>query len=104
MKTRNITIRTNYPTQGCSHQHMTEAEITSYVKQCQDNLRQTFKWEFYPAAYTHLVVCVRYEGTECNIYPQGYLMDDQEFESKIANRKCLKIESVLAYHRGTSKF
>ena len=104
MKTRRTTIRTNYPTQECSHQDMTEAEIASYVKKCQDNLRSSFKWEFYPATYTHLVVCVRYDNARCNIYPQGYLMDDQEFESKIANRKDLKIESVRAYHRGTSKF
>ncbi len=101
---RNVTIRTNYPGQECSHQNMTETEISAYVNQCKNNLRDSFRWEFYPATYTHLVVCVRYEGTECNIYPQGYLMDDKEFETKIANRKDIKIESVLAYHRGTSKF
>ena len=103
MNTRNITIRTNYPLQ-VSHQHMTEAEIDAYVKNCQESIRSTFKWEFYPKTYTHLVVCVRYEKNQCNIYPQGYLMDDQEFESKIANRSDLHIESALVYHRGTSKF
>ena len=103
MSTRNTTIRSSYPLDTIDMK-LTEAEIDAYVKECLDNIRSTFHWEYYPAAYTHLVVCVRYENTKCNIYTQGWLMDDYEFETKIAARKDLKIESVLAYHRGTSKF
>ena len=104
MKTRNTTIRTSYPFWEYHKKQMTEAEINAYVKECQNSIGKTFKWEFYPATYNHLVVCVRYEGTECNIYSQGWVLDDKEFESLIADRKDIKIESVLAYHRGTSKF
>lgn len=83
---------------------MTEQEIDEFVGKRQEGIRAMFKWENYPERYTHLVVSVRYDGDSCCIYPQGYLMDDREFETKIAGRKDLTIERVIAYHKGTAKF
>ena len=104
MKTRTTTIRKAYPFYETRKENMTEAEISAYTRKCQETIHKSFKWEYYPASYTHLVVCVRYDGTACNIYEDGLIMTDKEFEETIANRKDLKIESCLAYHRGTAKF
>ena len=89
------------------NKQMTEKEIADLVKKLQEDIRATFRWENYPSRYTHLVVCVRYRADKtdrCVIYPQGYLMDEQEFYDKIQCRKDLLVERVKAYHKGTSVF
>ena len=83
---------------------MTDDKIAAFVKQCQDNIRKSFKWEFFPASHTHLLVCVRYNGTECYIYPEGRIMTEAEFENELAYRKDIKIDSAFCFHRGTAKF
>ena len=88
---------------------MTKDEIEDFVKDRQEHIRATFRWENYPERYTHLVVCAHYTdepgGPEkCCIYPQGYLMDDEEFDRKIAYRTDLYVGKVLAYHKGTAVF
>ena len=101
MKTRNTLIC--WPAEW-ERKQMTETEIDVLVTDRLAHIRSTFKWENYPERYTHLIVVARYDGDSCCIYPQGYLMDDEEFERKIAARKDLKIERVLAFHKGTAKF
>ena len=101
MKTREVIIRTPFET---SNQHMTEAEIDAYVNARKTAIREFFKWENYPKGFTHLLVAIRYDGNKCNIYDNGYLMDDFEFDTRISNRKDIMIESAVCYHKGTAQF
>lgn len=101
MKTRNTKIWWPAITEN---KVMTEAEIDNFINDRKDHIRATFKWENYPAHFSHLVLAVRYDNDNCIIYPQGYLMTDDEFEQKVVLRKDIKIERVTAYHKGTAKF
>lgn len=101
MKTRNTLIC--WPAEW-NRKKMAEEEIDDLVKDRTEHIRATFKWENYPDWMAHLVVAVWYDGDQCVLYPNGYLMSDREFDEKIAYRKDLKIERVLAYHKGTAKF
>lgn len=106
MKTRETLIC--WPAEW-EHKQMTEDQIDDLVKDRQEHIRATFRWENYPDRYTHLVVCVRYTNEpggagKCVIYPQGYLMDDREFNEKVAYRTDLYVGRVIAYHKGTAVF
>ncbi len=82
------------------HKEMTIREIAQERRKASDWIVSCFKWDDYPAKFTHLVYCYKI-GEEFTIFPCGYLVDDETYCQNVADRQGagLLFDRVWAYHK-----
>jgi len=82
------------------HLEMTARQISEERLKVSNWIVSNFRWEDYPAGFSHLVYCVKM-ADEFIIYPYGYLLDDKTFQQNVADHQGQGqlFERVWAYHK-----
>lgn len=82
------------------NKEMTIGEIAQERRKASDWIVSNFRWEDYPAKFSHLVYCYKI-GEEFTIFPCGYLVDDETFYQNVASQQGagLLFDRVWAYHK-----
>lgn len=80
---------------------MTTQELFHLRREIVNKLMTWFKWSNYKDSFQHLLYYAELDG-EAYVYTSGWIMDDNEFDELVANRK--GIGYVGAKHRNTGMF
>ena len=75
-------------------EEMPKKKLAAYRCQVAKDLSSRFDWKDYDKKWCHLLYYVEYDD-EAAIYPNGYLMTEEEFELNVATRIDICFAGVL---------
>lgn len=68
-------------------------EIATLRQSIKRNMAEWFSWDAYGERYRHLVIMAEFADVVV-MYRDGYLMDEEEFDSKVATREDILFADV----------
>ena len=77
----------------CEEKDLTRKEILDLRQSIRRNMTEWFTWDSYNEKFRHLVISAEFADVVV-IYTNGYLMTEDEFETKVATRKDILFADV----------